>query len=512
MTDDVTDLSRENQRNLRRLVLSIQASYGRLNLLMALSDNWKHRDELIESYETELQSKGVRCYRVRVNRPGFSLKQCLLNLTTSEPGWADGNTVVTVLGADELLGVRLKQDETSSQEKLFFSLQWTREALRQFQIPIVMWLTPQIAGQLANRAPDFWSWRGGVFEFSKPIAWTLADRSVVKGIENLEDKPDSTKANPEDIAKQIAELEAQDVESPLLASLYMDLGAAYETEVHYSKAASAYEQAVRLREKQLGPDHIDTATSLNDLAGLYKFTGRYSDAELLYKRSLKIYERQLGSKHTFIAIGLNNLAAIYSSMGRYADAEPLYKLALEIQESQLAPDALSITVSLSNLAQLYRATGQYADAEPLYKRALEIRESHFGFEHSLTAVSLNDLATLYDATGRYIEAIQLHRHALEIWKSQHGFEHPETAQILNDLAFTYGTVGLYTEAESLYLQSIEIAEKALTSEHPYVEDYKNNFRDLLKKVIATEKTNELSDHPLTQMTLKELQPKQEESS
>ena len=67
-------------------------------------------------------------------------------------------------GGDELLGVRLQQPK-SAQERFFFSVQWTREGLRDFQLPIVLWVTEAVAQGLAQQAPDFWSWRGGVFEF-----------------------------------------------------------------------------------------------------------------------------------------------------------------------------------------------------------------------------------------------------------------------------------------------------------------------------------------------------------
>ena len=308
--------SADNRRNFRKLRLAIEASYGKLSLLMALSDNWKHRNELIEQYETELTGKGTHCYRVKVDQQQYSLKQCLLDLAQQEPELGNGNAVVTVLGADELLGVRLRQDEKSSQEKLFFSLQWTREALRQFQVPVIMWLTPRIAGQLAQAAPDFWSWRGGVFEFSKPLALTLGDKPVTKHFEDTENRSEGSNANPEEIAKQIAELEAQDPDSPLLASLYMDLGTAYKTAVRYADAVRAYEQAMKLRESQLGAEHVDMAVSLNELAMLHKSMGRYSEAESLFVRSLKIIESQLGADNPKKAESLNNLAAIYKSMGR----------------------------------------------------------------------------------------------------------------------------------------------------------------------------------------------------
>ncbi|MEM9003554.1 MAG: tetratricopeptide repeat protein [Cyanobacteria bacterium P01_F01_bin.86] len=378
MAEDTPDRAYENQRNLRRLVLAIEASYGRLNLLIAVSDNWKHRDELMQRYETELQTKGTRCYRVRVDHQLPSLKQCLIKLAETEADWRSQQTVVTVLGADELLGVRLKHGEKSSQEKFFFSLQWTREALRQYQVPIVLWLTPPIAGHLAQLAPDFWSWRGGVFEFSQPIAWTLPERPERQEMRGRDFTSDESTANPEDLEQQIADLKIQDAESPLLASLYMELGAAYKATVQYAEAASAYEQAVQLRETQLGPEHPSTAMSLNNLALLYRSMGRYDEAEPLYVRSLAIKEAQLGPEHPSTATSLNNLAGLYESMGRYGEAEPLYVRALAIWEKSLPPEHPYISTSKTNFRYLLQAV-------------IEANQTDQLSEHPLTQALLQEL-------------------------------------------------------------------------------------------------------------------------
>jgi len=62
-------------------------------------------------------------------------------------------------------------------------------------------------------------------------------------------------------------------------------------------------------------DEIFTATSHNqsNLASLYQSQGRYSEAEPLYGRSLSIREQQLGADHPDVATSLNNLAALYES-------------------------------------------------------------------------------------------------------------------------------------------------------------------------------------------------------
>ena len=129
----------------------------------------------------------------------------------------------------------------------------------------------------------------------------------------------------------------------------------------------------RSDEKALGPDHPDTATTLNNLAELYRSMGDYAKAEPLYQRALKIREKALGPDHPDTATALNNLAGLYRSMGDYAKAEPLYQRALKIREKALGPDHPDTATALNNLAALYRSMGDYAKAEPLYQRALKIR-------------------------------------------------------------------------------------------------------------------------------------------
>ena len=56
-TTEPTEFLIANQRNLRRLVLSVRASLHKLNLLLAICDNPFYRDDLIRTYEAELTPK-----------------------------------------------------------------------------------------------------------------------------------------------------------------------------------------------------------------------------------------------------------------------------------------------------------------------------------------------------------------------------------------------------------------------------------------------------------------------
>ncbi len=167
-----------------------------------------------------------------------------------------------------------------------------------------------------------------------------------------------------------------------------------------------------IREKALGRDHPDVASSLNNLALLYDHQGRYADAEPLYQRSLAIREKALGRDHPAVAMALNNLAGLYRGQGRYDDAEPLYQRSLAIREKALGRDHPDVAQSLNNLAALYNNQGRYADAEPLYQRSLAIREKALGRDHPDVATALNNLAALYLQQARYADALPIIRRTM----------------------------------------------------------------------------------------------------
>jgi tetratricopeptide (TPR) repeat protein len=226
------------------------------------------------------------------------------------------------------------------------------------------------------------------------------------------------------------------------------------------------ERALAIRERNLGPEYISTARSLNILAGFYSKQGNYDAALPLYKRALEIREKILEPENSETAISLGNLAALYSTQGDYDAAMPLYKRALEIDEKVLGPEHHETAVIMSNLAGLYCDQGNYAAALPLYKRALEIHEKGSGLEHPFTAFSLNNLASLYQEQGDYDTALPLYQRALAIREKTLGPLHPETANSLDSLAALYLGQSNYNVALPLSKRALAINEKVLGPEHP----------------------------------------------
>ncbi|WP_200867669.1 tetratricopeptide repeat protein [Acidithiobacillus thiooxidans] len=68
-----------------------------------------------------------------------------------------------------------------------------------------------------------------------------------------------------------------------------------------------FRRALEVREKVLGQEHPDTATSLNNLAGLLQAQGKLTEAEPLFRRTLEIQEKALGPEHPNTTNTRNNL-------------------------------------------------------------------------------------------------------------------------------------------------------------------------------------------------------------
>ncbi len=293
-----------------------------------------------------------------------------------------------------------------------------------------------------------------------------------------------------------------------------------EREGQHDHAVVVAKKALELAEKNLGPDHPDVATSLNSLAELYRsqarslITGKlwlekdcipeplFEQAEPHYRRALAIREKSLGPDHPDVATSLNNLAELLKLKGRlltirklfinspphqtkhlvYVTAEPLLNRALDIREKALGPDHPDVATSLNNIAELYTLIeDKKVNALQLHERALAIREKALGPNHLDVATSLYNLARIiiYDKDRTPLEriekAINYYKGALGIQEKALGPDHPDVVISMYKLANFRDTHSgrnkiKKAEAESLYKQVLSLSEKTFGANHPITDE------------------------------------------
>lgn len=327
------------------------------------------------------------------------------------------------------------------------------------------------------------------------------------------------------------------VEHPKSAGIEWDIFNQKAESLHtvqsYDRAKVVAQKALEIAEQNVGPDHLDVASSLDTLAMIYKSLGDnvyesglyfsekphddHLKAEAYYNRSITIREKVLGTDHLDVAASLDRLALLYQDRGYhycnnryiqidytnegppddYLKAEILYKRSLTIREKALGPYHLDVATSLDRLAMLYKtlskfsrngdqkSNGEYTNTylldenfkvEAFYERSLIIKQMKYGQDSTNLLNPLGNLYTLFRSNNDNYRANLYRKHMsmilqkakLEESEKTLGPDNPKVAQNLTELANLYFAQNDYAKAEPLYIRSLEILEKTPDPDHPDV--------------------------------------------
>ena len=431
------EIEAENQRSYERLMVALEASQGKLDLLIAVCDDRNLQEALMRQYIAELQQQGIAHYRVIVQQQDPSLRQALGQLVQQQPALQQqAPAVVTVQGIDTFLSARLGKVK-SEQEQLFGYLQWTREALREFHFPVVIWVNRVLLVQLAEQAPDFWSWRGGVFWFEGK---TGAPPLMPEMVSNQAKKIPVDRTQPEltELLLLIEQIEQQDGrDAPPLAALYEQLGQIYAHRMSSDNdrqfAIQAYKRAIQLQRK-LGAK-AELAESLERLGNLYfELKDNVAPALEAYTEAIGMYREvgespsetqgaRLGEANTLKAIGdvLQFLDRRTEALANYEQAIGMYREVgespSETQGARLgeANTLKAIGDVLQFLDRRTEALANYEQAIGMYREVgespSETQGARLGEANTLKAIGdvLQFLNRRTEALANYEQAIGMYR-------------------------------------------------------------------------------------------------------
>jgi tetratricopeptide (TPR) repeat protein len=234
----------------------------------------------------------------------------------------------------------------------------------------------------------------------------------------------------------------------------------------YAQAQPLYERALEIREAVLGPEHPDTAASLNNLAFLFMAAGDPARAQALCDRAVAISEQGLGAERLDAATSLGYFATLVSAMGDQSRARALFERALAINAKILGPEHPDTLTNLSNLGWVLHKQGDSAEARRHFERALAISEKVLGPEHPGTAHILIYIACVLQAEGDLAAARPHSERALAIREKALGPAHLDTALALANHASLLQTQGDLAGARPLFERALAIEERVLGPDHP----------------------------------------------
>src|SRR5437764_843300 len=96
--------------------------------------------------------------------------------------------------------------------------------------------------------------------------------------------------------------------------LNVQVGQLYE-QARYQEAVHLARQMCDLARQALGPDHPDTAASLNNLGGLLQALGDLAGARPYLEQALASLQKARGPDHPDTAASLNNLGGLLQALG-----------------------------------------------------------------------------------------------------------------------------------------------------------------------------------------------------
>lgn len=185
------------------------------------------------------------------------------------------------------------------------------------------------------------------------------------------------------------------------------LGAVELARGRVDEGRALLEESLAISERELGPDHVDTAAAATELGGALHRVGDFAGALAQNQRALAIRERALGPDHPDVAVNLVNLAVELKALGRMAEVEPAYRRALAIFERARGAEHFQTGVTWLNLAEYLRVVGKGADAADGYARARRILTAVFGAGHVVLAHVDNGEGQLALARGDAAAAVAL---------------------------------------------------------------------------------------------------------
>lgn len=379
----------ENSPELRSLALLIRETDDNL-IALVLYRHWHNRQEAVEALKKHLQLPVAE----------FSLtpqlKNPLIFLKAVPP---DERRCLFVYGLEEAL------PEAAG----YLNLQ--REAFRHIPHAVLFWVTESGLRTLAQKAPDFWAWRSGVFDLRTPGEGT----SLAAPHYLISDGP--LYADRNELERKI--------------SLYLELLRDYD---------------------QHTPRDVEFLAGLHlKLAIVLFYLSRYREAEAEFRRALDLYRQIRDRQGELNALG--NLGIAYASLGETRKAIGFHEQALEI--AQEIGDRRVEGIALGNLGVAYYSLGETRKAIGFFEQVLEIAKE-IGNRHG-EGSSLGNLGNAYAALGETRKAIDFYEQCLKIAKEVG--DHQGESNTLGNLGIAFTTLGEKRKAIGLHEQRLEIAKE-----------------------------------------------------
>jgi eukaryotic-like serine/threonine-protein kinase len=206
------------------------------------------------------------------------------------------------------------------------------------------------------------------------------------------------------------------------AAVHATIGSAYRELRQMHDAEYHLRQALELRRRLLGPDHVDVASSLLDHAFNAFENSNLEAAESEAREALAIFRRANADKDQILD-AFATLSFFVGQQEKDAEAQRIADQAFAFARGAGCAEHTKLAVILQNLVPSRIRAGDLAGAERLATEAVVMHRRVSGNEHPETAWALFHLAQVFEAQGELADAEATFREALALFRKHYQDSH-----------------------------------------------------------------------------------------
>ncbi|MFZ5867362.1 MAG: tetratricopeptide repeat protein [Thermodesulfobacteriota bacterium] len=257
----------------------------------------------------------------------------------------------------------------------------------------------------------------------------------------------------------------------------------------------AYQQAktaLNLARTKYGPDHLNTAKSLEQLGEICAGWGRLQQADLFLNGALRLRKKIHGDSHPSVIKLLVRMADCHRLHRDLDKAEKLYRQALDLVTKGSWGECYA-GPALEGMARLHSDQGAYSRAEPLYEQAIDIFAKGGKYRpaeklsHARCLIGLGDVKW---AKRELSQAREAYEAALVKYSEVSGHASPMTAYAYKRLADLYALRGVLSVALTYFHRALGAYERTGLPEGAFTAATLAGMADVLKSQGRTAKATE----------------------
>jgi len=225
----------------------------------------------------------------------------------------------------------------------------------------------------------------------------------------------------------------------------------------YAPSADQLEEALAIRRRLYGENHIEVAETMRALARARKEQLDFEAAAPLAKRAVEIMRQHVAPGDPALVKPLMELVSVSCYEGEYEAAEPLAKEVLAIT-SDLAQDHLGEITALEYLAKVHSSRGEYAQAVARNREALQLYRQRYGEKYPAQITTLGNIGLQLRRMEDFAASQKAYEDALRLQRETYGNDHASPI-LVNNLAGLHYATGNYSDAEKFYKEALALVVK-----------------------------------------------------